>query len=96
MTHITSKIRDVATKPTKIEQTNESTIKFLTKNKFNCILTDKNKVRPGLELLTLGCKGDGVTSRPIGNKPKSSKASITKQERKARLVCKKCCLRKKV
>ena len=75
--HSTRNYRDVATKPIKIEQTNESpTIQFSPEENFNCLHTDKkNKLRPALEPLKLGSKGDGNTPTFLCFKNKASNKS---------------------
>ena len=86
-TRRTSKIRDVAPKPIKLEQTIESpTIQNFTGKKFNGIHTEKKKVRPGIEPLIVRSKGDSVTSTSA-NGSESSSASIIKEVRKANKIC---------
>ena len=61
-------MRDVATKPTKLEQTNEiPTIQFLTKFVvfFNCIHTKNN--HGSAETQTIGFNSDSVTTRQSQN-----------------------------
>ena len=63
--------RDVATEPTKLEQINRSqAYQFLPEFFFSIAYILKPKqLRPGFEPQTIGCKGDGVTSRPSGKGP---------------------------
>ena len=66
-----SKIRDVTTKPLKLEQTNEKlTIQFLPEKKFLCIQPKKPRIGRDSNQ-TIGRKGDDFTCISKEKKPGS-------------------------
>ena len=63
----TSEIIDKVTKPTKLEHTTESpTYQHLQEKTFQLHTHCKNKIRSGLEMQNIGCKGYGITSKTSG------------------------------